>query len=162
MRGQDPAGNLDRYAKSLLHGKCYDRWEVCENASVPDWNCLSCKILATQCGGWRRRTVSDEVKPLCRCETLFSWIFRPIKTKHQFSSFNSRSRHAFSFCLFPLVPQVVWQILLHCHLQEWEERAERRALLGRRADSCSPLGGMCLFVCVGRPLIVSEACFPVP
>ncbi|XP_061555710.1 carnitine O-palmitoyltransferase 1, liver isoform isoform X1 [Phycodurus eques] len=26
MRGNDPAGNLDRYAKSLLHGKCYDRW----------------------------------------------------------------------------------------------------------------------------------------
>ncbi|XP_072549473.1 carnitine O-palmitoyltransferase 1, liver isoform [Salminus brasiliensis] len=26
MRGSDPAGNLDRYAKSLLHGKCYDRW----------------------------------------------------------------------------------------------------------------------------------------
>ncbi|XP_041867552.1 LOW QUALITY PROTEIN: carnitine O-palmitoyltransferase 1, liver isoform [Melanotaenia boesemani] len=26
MRGDDPAGNLDRYAKSLLHGKCYDRW----------------------------------------------------------------------------------------------------------------------------------------
>ena len=25
MRGEDPAGNLDRYAKSLLHGKCYDR-----------------------------------------------------------------------------------------------------------------------------------------
>jgi len=25
MRGDDPAGNLDRYAKSLLHGKCYDR-----------------------------------------------------------------------------------------------------------------------------------------
>lgn len=25
MRGNDPAGNLDRYAKSLLHGKCYDR-----------------------------------------------------------------------------------------------------------------------------------------
>ncbi|XP_076023648.1 carnitine O-palmitoyltransferase 1, liver isoform isoform X2 [Genypterus blacodes] len=26
MMGEDPAGNLDRYAKSLLHGKCYDRW----------------------------------------------------------------------------------------------------------------------------------------
>nr|XP_061805258.1 carnitine O-palmitoyltransferase 1, liver isoform-like isoform X2 [Nerophis lumbriciformis] len=26
MRGNDPVGNLDRYAKSLLHGKCYDRW----------------------------------------------------------------------------------------------------------------------------------------
>uniref|UniRef100_A0A8C6X000 carnitine O-palmitoyltransferase n=1 Tax=Neogobius melanostomus TaxID=47308 RepID=A0A8C6X000_9GOBI len=26
MKGDDPAGNLDRYAKSLLHGKCYDRW----------------------------------------------------------------------------------------------------------------------------------------
>ncbi|XP_054615568.1 carnitine O-palmitoyltransferase 1, liver isoform [Dunckerocampus dactyliophorus] len=26
MRGDDPGGNLDRYAKSLLHGKCYDRW----------------------------------------------------------------------------------------------------------------------------------------
>ncbi|KAK2832856.1 hypothetical protein Q5P01_016745 [Channa striata] len=26
MRAEDPAGNLDRYAKSLLHGKCYDRW----------------------------------------------------------------------------------------------------------------------------------------
>ncbi|KAK9953029.1 hypothetical protein ABG768_017055 [Culter alburnus] len=26
MMGDDPAGNLDRYAKSLLHGKCYDRW----------------------------------------------------------------------------------------------------------------------------------------
>nr|XP_057905457.1 carnitine O-palmitoyltransferase 1, liver isoform isoform X2 [Doryrhamphus excisus] len=26
MRGDDPRGNLDRYAKSLLHGKCYDRW----------------------------------------------------------------------------------------------------------------------------------------
>uniref|UniRef100_A0A3P9D7U1 Carnitine palmitoyltransferase 1A2b n=1 Tax=Maylandia zebra TaxID=106582 RepID=A0A3P9D7U1_9CICH len=26
MRGDDPEGNLDRYAKSLLHGKCYDRW----------------------------------------------------------------------------------------------------------------------------------------
>lgn len=25
MKGDDPAGNLDRYAKSLLHGKCYDR-----------------------------------------------------------------------------------------------------------------------------------------
>lgn len=25
MRGEDPVGNLDRYAKSLLHGKCYDR-----------------------------------------------------------------------------------------------------------------------------------------
>lgn len=25
MRGDDPVGNLDRYAKSLLHGKCYDR-----------------------------------------------------------------------------------------------------------------------------------------
>lgn len=25
MRGDDPAGNLDCYAKSLLHGKCYDR-----------------------------------------------------------------------------------------------------------------------------------------
>lgn len=25
MRGEDPARNLDRYAKSLLHGKCYDR-----------------------------------------------------------------------------------------------------------------------------------------
>uniref|UniRef100_A0A3Q0RYA6 Choline/carnitine acyltransferase domain-containing protein n=1 Tax=Amphilophus citrinellus TaxID=61819 RepID=A0A3Q0RYA6_AMPCI len=26
MRGDDPEGNLDRYAKSLLHGRCYDRW----------------------------------------------------------------------------------------------------------------------------------------
>ncbi|XP_048101290.1 LOW QUALITY PROTEIN: carnitine O-palmitoyltransferase 1, liver isoform [Alosa alosa] len=26
MMGDDPEGNLDRYAKSLLHGKCYDRW----------------------------------------------------------------------------------------------------------------------------------------
>ncbi|KAJ8399948.1 hypothetical protein AAFF_G00406780 [Aldrovandia affinis] len=26
MMGDDPAGSLDRYAKSLLHGKCYDRW----------------------------------------------------------------------------------------------------------------------------------------
>ncbi|XP_060748010.1 carnitine O-palmitoyltransferase 1, liver isoform [Tachysurus vachellii] len=26
MKGDDPSGNLDRYAKSLLHGKCYDRW----------------------------------------------------------------------------------------------------------------------------------------
>ncbi|XP_077590123.1 carnitine O-palmitoyltransferase 1, liver isoform [Stigmatopora nigra] len=26
MKGSDPVGNLDRYAKSLLHGKCYDRW----------------------------------------------------------------------------------------------------------------------------------------
>uniref|UniRef100_A0A3Q4H826 Carnitine O-palmitoyltransferase 1, liver isoform-like n=1 Tax=Neolamprologus brichardi TaxID=32507 RepID=A0A3Q4H826_NEOBR len=26
MRGDDPEGNLDNYAKSLLHGKCYDRW----------------------------------------------------------------------------------------------------------------------------------------
>ncbi|RXN12990.1 carnitine O-palmitoyltransferase liver isoform-like protein [Labeo rohita] len=26
MMGEDPAVNLDRYAKSLLHGKCYDRW----------------------------------------------------------------------------------------------------------------------------------------
>ena len=25
MMGEDPAGNLDCYAKSLLHGKCYDR-----------------------------------------------------------------------------------------------------------------------------------------
>lgn len=25
MKGDDPTGNLDRYAKSLLHGKCYDR-----------------------------------------------------------------------------------------------------------------------------------------
>ena len=25
MMGDDPAGNLDRYAKSLLHGRCYDR-----------------------------------------------------------------------------------------------------------------------------------------
>lgn len=32
MRGDDPAGNLDRYAKSLLHGKCYDRWaRVCSS-----------------------------------------------------------------------------------------------------------------------------------
>ncbi len=28
MMGEDPAVNLDRYAKSLLHGKCYDRWET--------------------------------------------------------------------------------------------------------------------------------------
>uniref|UniRef100_A0A4W5R9A7 carnitine O-palmitoyltransferase n=1 Tax=Hucho hucho TaxID=62062 RepID=A0A4W5R9A7_9TELE len=26
MMGEDPAASLDRYAKSLLHGKCYDRW----------------------------------------------------------------------------------------------------------------------------------------
>ncbi|XP_076852436.1 carnitine O-palmitoyltransferase 1, liver isoform [Brachyhypopomus gauderio] len=26
MMGDDPIGSLDRYAKSLLHGKCYDRW----------------------------------------------------------------------------------------------------------------------------------------
>ncbi|XP_061565018.1 carnitine O-palmitoyltransferase 1, liver isoform-like isoform X2 [Cololabis saira] len=26
MMGDDAAANLDRYAKSLLHGKCYDRW----------------------------------------------------------------------------------------------------------------------------------------
>ncbi|KAF7697672.1 hypothetical protein HF521_004182 [Silurus meridionalis] len=26
MKGDDPDGSLDRYAKSLLHGKCYDRW----------------------------------------------------------------------------------------------------------------------------------------
>ncbi|KAK3520086.1 hypothetical protein QTP70_013044 [Hemibagrus guttatus] len=26
MKGDDPSGNLDRYAKSLLHGKCYNRW----------------------------------------------------------------------------------------------------------------------------------------
>uniref|UniRef100_A0A4W6G7C6 carnitine O-palmitoyltransferase n=1 Tax=Lates calcarifer TaxID=8187 RepID=A0A4W6G7C6_LATCA len=26
MMGDDPAASLDRYAKSLLHGKCYDRW----------------------------------------------------------------------------------------------------------------------------------------
>lgn len=25
MMGEDPAASLDRYAKSLLHGKCYDR-----------------------------------------------------------------------------------------------------------------------------------------
>ncbi len=34
MRGDDPAGNLDRYAKSLLHGKCYDRWDVCPSKFV--------------------------------------------------------------------------------------------------------------------------------
>jgi len=27
MMGEDPSVNLDRYAKSLLHGKCYDRWD---------------------------------------------------------------------------------------------------------------------------------------
>ncbi|KAJ3608003.1 hypothetical protein NHX12_025054 [Muraenolepis orangiensis] len=26
MMGDDPGTSLDRYAKSLLHGKCYDRW----------------------------------------------------------------------------------------------------------------------------------------
>ncbi|XP_060884043.1 carnitine O-palmitoyltransferase 1, liver isoform-like isoform X1 [Labrus mixtus] len=26
MMGDDPVASLDRYAKSLLHGKCYDRW----------------------------------------------------------------------------------------------------------------------------------------
>ncbi|XP_062330180.1 carnitine O-palmitoyltransferase 1, liver isoform-like isoform X2 [Osmerus eperlanus] len=26
MMGEDPGASLDRYAKSLLHGKCYDRW----------------------------------------------------------------------------------------------------------------------------------------
>ncbi|XP_057683091.1 carnitine O-palmitoyltransferase 1, liver isoform-like isoform X2 [Corythoichthys intestinalis] len=26
MMGDDPSGSLDRYAKCLLHGKCYDRW----------------------------------------------------------------------------------------------------------------------------------------
>ncbi|XP_049614233.1 carnitine O-palmitoyltransferase 1, liver isoform-like isoform X1 [Syngnathus scovelli] len=26
MTGDDPSGSLDRYAKCLLHGKCYDRW----------------------------------------------------------------------------------------------------------------------------------------
>uniref|UniRef100_A0A4W4EYE9 carnitine O-palmitoyltransferase n=1 Tax=Electrophorus electricus TaxID=8005 RepID=A0A4W4EYE9_ELEEL len=26
MMGDDPEASLDRYAKSLLHGKCYDRW----------------------------------------------------------------------------------------------------------------------------------------
>ncbi|KAJ8402544.1 hypothetical protein AAFF_G00366270 [Aldrovandia affinis] len=26
MMGDNPASNLDSYAKSLLHGKCYDRW----------------------------------------------------------------------------------------------------------------------------------------
>ncbi|XP_049419022.1 carnitine O-palmitoyltransferase 1, liver isoform-like isoform X1 [Epinephelus fuscoguttatus] len=26
VMGEDPAASLDRYAKSLLHGKCYDRW----------------------------------------------------------------------------------------------------------------------------------------
>lgn len=26
MMGDDPAASMDRYAKSLLHGKCYDRW----------------------------------------------------------------------------------------------------------------------------------------
>uniref|UniRef100_A0AAQ5Y661 carnitine O-palmitoyltransferase n=1 Tax=Amphiprion ocellaris TaxID=80972 RepID=A0AAQ5Y661_AMPOC len=26
MMGDDPASSLDHYAKSLLHGKCYDRW----------------------------------------------------------------------------------------------------------------------------------------
>ncbi|XP_034050349.1 carnitine O-palmitoyltransferase 1, liver isoform-like isoform X2 [Thalassophryne amazonica] len=26
MMGDDPAASLDRYAKALLHGKCYDRW----------------------------------------------------------------------------------------------------------------------------------------
>ncbi|KAJ0015908.1 hypothetical protein NQD34_014198 [Periophthalmus magnuspinnatus] len=26
MMGDDPAASLDKYAKSLLHGKCYDRW----------------------------------------------------------------------------------------------------------------------------------------
>ncbi|TRY93200.1 hypothetical protein DNTS_006322 [Danionella cerebrum] len=26
MMGENPSLNLDRYAKSLLHGKCYDRW----------------------------------------------------------------------------------------------------------------------------------------
>ncbi|KAI4876448.1 hypothetical protein NFI96_034181 [Prochilodus magdalenae] len=26
MKGDDPVASLDRYAKSLLHGKCYDRW----------------------------------------------------------------------------------------------------------------------------------------
>uniref|UniRef100_A0A8C1BU73 carnitine O-palmitoyltransferase n=1 Tax=Cyprinus carpio carpio TaxID=630221 RepID=A0A8C1BU73_CYPCA len=26
MMGENPSVNLDRYAKSLLHGKCYDRW----------------------------------------------------------------------------------------------------------------------------------------
>ncbi|KAL4617836.1 carnitine O-palmitoyltransferase 1, liver isoform-like isoform X1 [Arapaima gigas] len=26
MMGDDPDGSLDHYAKSLLHGKCYDRW----------------------------------------------------------------------------------------------------------------------------------------
>lgn len=25
MMGDDPEASLDRYAKSLLHGKCYDR-----------------------------------------------------------------------------------------------------------------------------------------
>ena len=26
MMGDDSGASLDRYAKSLLHGKCYDRW----------------------------------------------------------------------------------------------------------------------------------------
>lgn len=38
MMGEDPSVNLDRYAKSLLHGKCYDRWEssiTCSKLCMP-------------------------------------------------------------------------------------------------------------------------------
>lgn len=55
--------------------------------------------------------------------------------------------------LSPLVPQVVWQVLLHRDLQEREERAERGALLGRCTDGCSPLGGALLFARGGGALL---------
>lgn len=37
---------------------------------------------------------------------------------------------------------MVWQILLHCDLQEWKEWTKCRTFLGRCTDSGSPLGSM--------------------
>ncbi|XP_058271768.1 carnitine O-palmitoyltransferase 1, liver isoform-like [Hemibagrus wyckioides] len=41
MKGDDPSGNLDRYAKSLLHGKCYDRKPEGRNTGSQGLECES-------------------------------------------------------------------------------------------------------------------------
>lgn len=56
MMGDDPAASLDRYAKSLLHGKCYDRYFYTKIFTVL---CICHQVIVALLLTWWRFSCSD-------------------------------------------------------------------------------------------------------
>lgn len=66
MRGESPSENLDRYAKSLLHGKCYDRWE----SSI---SCLYWEVLRVHSFASLLFSFSQVVWQVIFCRGVYEW-----------------------------------------------------------------------------------------